>query len=138
MGSSLFANIREKHSLTYDISSYLTLPKKLLLVTCGVEKNNIELTTDLVIKEIENYKNGNIEQSLLDNAKSYLLNDLKEVEDYPFSILAYSLETLVSDRPSYEETVEGISKVTLEDVINVSKLIKIDTIFTLEPGDEDE
>jgi len=137
-GSSLFMNIREKHSLAYDISSILSMPKKMLVVTCGVAKKNIEVASDLVIKELENYRNGEIDETLLNNAKSYLINDLKEVEDFPFSLLAYTLETKLSDRPSYKETMEGISKVNIDDIINVSKLIAIDTIFTLVPGDEDE
>lgn len=137
-GSSLFMNIREANSLAYDISSMLSMPKKLLTVTCGVAKKNIDLTIDLVIKELENYRNGKIDETLLENAKNYLLNDLKEVEDFPFSLLAYNMETKLSDRPSYEETIEGISKVEMEDIISVSKLLKIDTIFTLIPGDDDE
>ena len=118
--------------------SMLSMPKKLLTVTCGVAKKNIDLTIDLVIKELENYRNGKIDETLLENAKNYLLNDLKEVEDFPFSLLAYNMETKLSDRPSYEETIEGISKVEMEDIISVSKLLKIDTIFTLVPGDDDE
>ena len=110
----------------------------MLVVTCGVAKKNIEVASDLVIKELENYRNGEIDETLLNNAKSYLINDLKEVEDFPFSLLAYTLETKLSDRPSYKETMEGISKVNIDDIINVSKLIAIDTIFTLVPGDEDE
>ena len=66
------------------------------------------------------------------------ISRLKEVEDFPFSLLAYNMETKLSDRPSYEETIEGISNVKMEDIINVSRLLKIDTIFTLVPGDENE
>lgn len=137
-GSSLFMNIRENHSLTYDISSSCSFSKKLFCVTCGVDKKNIEITSDLIIKEFENYCNGNIDENLLSKAKDYIVNDLKDVEDYPFSSLTFAIESVISNRPAFEETISGIKSVTKEDVINVCQKMKLDTIYTLLPGDENE
>jgi predicted Zn-dependent peptidase len=52
-GSSLFMTVREKHSLTYDISSELLLNKKTLIVSCGVDNANVEL----IKEKIENSVN---------------------------------------------------------------------------------
>lgn len=137
-GSSLFMNIREKRSLTYDISSELIVNKKLLVVSCGVDEKNVELTSDLVIKELEKYKQGNIDESLLENAKGFLVNDLKEMSDSPYSTISFKLETIINNRPTTTKIIKDIQKVTLDDIIEVSNLIKLDTIFTLLPGDNNE
>ncbi len=137
-GSSLFMNIREKHSLTYDIASELMINKKILLVSCGVDQKNVELTSDLVIKDLNNYQNGNIDESILKNAKEFLINDLKEMQDLQFSSLSYKLENILSKRPSIDEMIDKIQAIKSEEIIEVSKYIKLDTIFTLMPGDENE
>lgn len=137
-GSSLFMTVREKHSLTYDISSELILNKQMLLVSCGVDSKNVDITSDLVIKELENYKNGVIDSNILNVAKGFLINDLKEMEDSPFSSLAFQLESIVNKRPSINEIMSKINKITINDIIEVSNMIHLDTIFALLPGGSNE
>ena len=137
-GSSLFMNIREKHSLTYDIGSELIINKKTLLVSCGVDNKNLEMTSDLVIKELENYKQGIIDDNILKVAKEFLINDLKEMQDYQFSIISFKLENIISRRPSIDEIINKINLITIEDIVEVSNMVKLDTIFTLIPGDNYE
>ena len=137
-GSSLFMTIRERYSLTYDISSELIINKKMLLVSCGVDGKNVDKTSDLVIRELENYRTGNIDSKILNIAKEFLINDLKEMEDSPFGSLSFQLENIINNRPSTNQIIDKIKDVTINDIIEVSKLIKLDTIFTLLPGGNDE
>lgn len=137
-GSSLFMNIREKHSLTYDIESELIVNKKILLVSCGVDEQNVERTSDLIIKELENYKQGNIEENIFQIAKDFITNDLLEMQDSQLSLLSFKMENLISNRPTIKKILETINTITINDIIEVSRMIKLDTIFTLMPGDENE
>ena len=70
--------------------------------------------------------------------KDYIVNDLKDIDDYPFSSLTFALESRISNRPTFDETIKGIKDVTKKDVINVCNKIKLDTIYVLTPGDENE
>lgn len=137
-GSSLFMNIRERLSLTYDINSELIINKKILLVSCGIDEKNIEIVSDLVIKELENYKQGKIDENLFVIAKDFLINDLLEMQDSQSSILSFELDNLISKRPSLDELLNQINTSKIEDIIEVSKMIKLDTIFSLVPGDNNE
>lgn len=137
-GSSLFMNIRERLSLTYDINSELIINKKILLVSCGIDEKNIEIVSDLVIKELENYKQGKIDENLFVIAKDFLINDLLEMQDSQYSILSFELDNLISKRPSLDELLNQINTSKIEDIIEVSKMIKLDTIFSLVPGDNNE
>lgn len=137
-GSSLFMNIREKHSLTYDIESELIISKKILLVSCGVDEQNVEITSDLIIKELENYKQGIIDENIFTIAKDFITNDLLEMQDSQMSLLSFKMENLISNRPSIDKILNCINTISINDIIEVSKKIKLDTIFTLMPGDENE
>lgn len=137
-GSSLFMNIRENKSLAYDIASDLYLSKNILYVSCGIDSKNVELTSDLIIKELEQYKQGNIDESLLDNAKNFIINDLNEMSDYPFSTLTYKMREDIYKSESIEETIEIVKKITVKDIIEISNKIILDSIFTLTPGDEND
>lgn len=137
-GSSLFMNIRERLSLTYDINSELIINKKILLVSCGIDEKNIEIVSDLVIKELENYKQGKIDENLFVIAKDFLINDLLEMQDSQYSILSFELDNIISKRPSLDELLNQINTSKIEDIIEVSKMIKLDTIFSLVPGDNNE
>ena len=137
-GSTLFTVIREQYSLTYDISSEILLNKKILIVSCGVDNKNCSLASDLVIKELEKYKQGIIDEKLLRVAKDFIINDLKEMQDSAFSSLSYMIERKLSDRPTIDEMFDKIHNVSLDDIKEVSNLIKLDTIFILKPGDDYE
>ncbi len=137
-GSSLFTNIRENKSLSYDISSDIYLSEKILCVSCGVDSKNVDLTSDLIIKELEEYKQGNIDENILINAKNFIINDLNEMSDYPFSTLSYKLKEEIFGSLSIDKTIEEVENITLEDIVDISHKVKLDSIFSLVPGDENE
>ena len=136
--STLFKVIREENSLAYDISSDVILNKKIMVVSGGIENSNVNRTCDIVIKELEKYKDGIIDEELLKIAKDFLINDIKEMEDSPNALLNYSLEATISKKQDLDDIIKNIQGVTKEDIIKVSNLITLDSIFELLPGDENE
>lgn len=137
-GSTLFMEVRERQSLAYDIASEVLLGKKLLIVSCGVDSKNSNLASDIIIKELEKYKQGNIDTNVLNIAKEFIINDLKELQDSQFASLSYKMERNINSRPSPEEIIDKIKSVSLEDIKAVSNMIMLDTIFTLQPGEDYE
>ncbi len=136
--STLNEVIREKHSLTYDIMSSFSMPSKIFYVSCGVEFENVDFTIDLINKEFDKYKNGEISLDVLEKAKQFLINDYKEMYDYPYSALSYDLSNKINECPSEINIIDKIKLVTIDEIKEVSNLIIEDTIFTLLPGDENE
>ena len=137
-GSTLFMEVRERQSLAYDIASEVLLGKKLFIVSCGVDSKNSGLASDIIIKELEKYKQGNIDTNVLNIAKEFIINDLKELQDSQFASLSYKMERNINSRPSPEEIIDKIKSVSLEDIKAVSNMIMLDTIFTLQPGEDYE
>ncbi len=136
-GSSLFTVIREEHSLAYDVYSDLSLDKGIMVVSAGIDSNKDEITADLIIKEFEKYRQGEIDEALLQLAKDFLLNDLNEMNDNPYSILLFQLKSSLQSSYSLEKISAQIQKAQKEQIQEVSQHIDLDTIFVLKAGDKD-
>jgi len=130
--SDLFQVVREKHSLAYEIASQVISEAGLLIVNAGIEKSQINQATSLIINEFRKYQEGRINHELFEVAKTNLLNDLKELEDDPYSIINFIYRRhLFNLSPNVDDYIKQIQNVTLEDVIAVAKNIELDTIYTL-------
>ena len=135
--SKLFKNVREKHSLCYNISCFHRPVTNTMIITAGVNKEDVKKCISLVKKELAKMTKGDFKETDIEAAKIIGLNALKEIEDYQSSIIKIfeSHEYLGFDL--LDERSLSINNVTKEDVINVSKKIHLDTIYLLE-GDQVE
>jgi len=135
--SKLFRNVREKNSLCYYINSSSNKVDNLLFVTSGISKKNFSKVVKLIKTEIKNIQNGQITQEEIEESKVRYLAIIDEMYDYPNQIISfyYAKELLNSDLP--DERRAMINKVTIDDIIKLSKKIYIDTIYLL-GGDIDE
>lgn len=136
--STIVKVIREEKSLSYDISSSLVLNKKFLFVSGGIERKNVDKCCDIVIKELEKYKQGIIDEQLLNVAKEFMINDLKQLEDSPGALLGYYLTAILTGKIDIDTLIKDVYNVTLEDIRNVSNLVSLHSIFQLLPGDANE
>lgn len=130
--SDLFKVVREEHSLAYQIASQISAEAGLLIVSAGIEKENINKTISLIIQELRNYQDGHVDYDLLAVAKENIVNELKEVEDSPHSLLMFiQRQDLLSLDRDINNYIEKVKSVTPEDIIKATKLIELDTIYTL-------
>ena len=70
----------------------------------------------------------------LNDAKTEYISLLDEVYDNLDSILENYIATNLLNLDSLEKRKENINKITLDDIKNISKKVKIDTIYLLEDG----
>ena len=91
-------------------------------------RNNINGIRNCLLK----MENGNFTINMLNNAKKDYLNALKNAFNYNENYISYyyGIENLHSDDINTRR--ENIKKITKEDIINISKMIKIDTMYFLE------
>lgn len=130
--SKLFQNVREKASLAYYASSRLEKNKGILLIASGIEIKNYNLALDIIQKQVESIKEGNITDYEFENTRVGLINQLKVSEDSPYYIISRHLDGIISGRlQTIPETIEKINKVTVEDVVRVAGKIQMDTIYFL-------
>lgn len=130
--SKLYQSIREKNSLCYQISSMYLKYDKLLLVHISLEQVNVKKATSLVKKELKNMQAGNFTEDELKDAINNMIVSLDMAQDNNVSLINNYVFHVFDNLPMPEERVEMFKNIKKDDVINVAKKVKLNTVFTLE------
>ena len=130
--SKLYKSIREKNSLCYAISSMYLKYDKLLMVQISLDNCNVKKAISLVKKELKSMQNGNFSEEEVRDAINNMVISLDMSLDNNIAILNNYVFNIYDKLPSIEERKEYFKKLTKEDIVNVSKKVKLNTIFTLE------
>ena len=137
--SKLFMNVREKMSLCYYCRASLDSYKGIMLVLSGIQSKNRDKSFDAIMKELSDIQNGNVTPDEFEAAKLSLINTYKTLDDSPAALSSWYISRATCD--SFVDPckiVEKIQNTALEDVIRVSKKVKLDTIYFLKGSDAEE
>jgi len=138
MGSSdLFRVVREKNSLAYSISSSIFFDTRVMVVAAGIDTKDYNLTTDLIIKELENYKAGEIDEKLMKTAKENLISSINQTVDNPHSNLNFIAKNTLLNNLMADEIIKKIHNVKIKDIQKAAQMIELDTIFCLKGNTND-
>ena len=130
--SKLFQNVREKASLAYTARSNYVRQKNNIYIRCGIEIDNYQKALDIIKEQLLDMQNGNFTEEDLINAKKYMILGLQSVEDEQDSEITYYIGQELSGRlTTFEEYINKINEVEIEDVKNVAKNVQINTIYFL-------
>jgi predicted Zn-dependent peptidase len=130
--SKLFREIREKRSLAYYVSSSIETTKGLLLINSGINAENQEEVVELVQKEINAVTKGEFSKDEFMRSKKSIINHLKQDLDSNSSLSAHYLLSLVNNKKeSINKIIAGVEKVSRDDIIDVARKLKLDTVYLL-------
>ena len=135
--SKLFCVLREKMSLCYSISSSPDALKGIMTIYAGIAPENREVAISEALNQMDEIRKGNITPEELESARGALIHSLRGLQDNP-AVLAdwYLPRILTGNFQTPDEIIDEIQKLTAEDVVNVSKNITLDTIYTLTGKEE--
>ncbi len=137
--SDLIRVVREENSLAYTIASQYLNDVMVLIVSAGIDGDKYQLTSDLVIKELEHYKQGEVDLDLMEISKESLVNELNQFEDNPYLLSSFALRNYLHGfNSSVTELIAAVKAVTGEEVMKVATGINLDTIFLLTSEDQDD
>ena len=134
--SKLYRYLREENSLCYNVSSMIQKYDGLLMIYSGIDAKDKELCIELVNKSMKEMSNGDFTDTELDNAIKTVISSLKMGEDTQGGIINNYLFNYLDNLPLYDERVREFKTVSREEVINVAKKIKLNTIYLLKGEDE--
>ncbi|MEG1009974.1 MAG: pitrilysin family protein, partial [Clostridia bacterium] len=134
--SKLYVDIREKNSLSYAIDSMYFKYDNLYLLHLSLDESNKEIAIKLIKKCIKEICLGDFSVSDLDDAKRSLRMSLDLSLDNIVATLNNVAFNYFDDLPLLEERKEIIMGVTKEDIMNVAKKLKINTVFILNGGEK--
>ena len=130
--SMLFQNVREKAGLAYSTKSTYVKAKANIFIRCGIQINNYDKALNLIKEQLEDLKNGNFSEEDINNAKTYLISGIKNIEEEQDSEIIYYIgQEIAKTNRTLEEYIELVGKVSKEDIIEFANKIQINTIYFL-------
>ena len=136
--SKLYKKIREENSLCYGISSMFLKYDKLLVIHISLDNKNIKKAISLVKKCLKEMVNGIfLEEDLADAIKNINLA-LDYTYDNNSSLLNNYVFNVFDNLPLIEDRKKELTKIKKEDVINVAKKLKLNTIYLLNGKDMEQ
>lgn len=134
--SKLFQNVREKAGLAYSASSSYIRRKNTIFIKTGIETSNYDKAVEIIKKQIEDMKNGDITDDEFNQAKELILSSLRLLSESQEDLIAYDFDrTLYGESVNLEEYMKQIENVTKKQVIDVAKDVQLDTIYFMQGGE---
>lgn len=132
--SKLFINVREKLGLCYSCFSTFNAYKAALTICCSLEDDRREEAEAEIRKQIAALSAGDITDEEWQAAQKSMANAYRQLSDSPSAMEVYYLgRALAGVSISPEEGSARIAALTRDEVIQVAKQMKIDTVFVLHP-----
>jgi predicted Zn-dependent peptidase len=127
MSSRLFQEIREKRGLAYSLYSHISgyMDTGLVKIYVATDKEEINRVLELIGLMIKRIKDGDLSASDMARTKEYLIGGiLLGSENIDNLMIRLAKNEFIFERyVSYEELIAKLEKVTLDEVIDVSKRI---------------
>lgn len=130
--SKMFQNVREKASLAYTVGSNYLKRKQNILIRAGIEIENYQKALEIIKKQLEDMENGEFTEEDLQNAKNLIIATIENIpEEQDTEISYYFGQELTNTNITAEEYKNKIESVTKDQIIEVAKTIKMNTIYFL-------
>ncbi|HJV46679.1 MAG TPA: pitrilysin family protein [Bacillota bacterium] len=135
--SKLFVNVREKASLAYYAVSRLESHKGILMMMSGIETDKFDQAVEIMKKQLQLMRDGEISEIELSQTKASLRNQLLETNDNARTMIDFAYNSEITGKKrALEEILSQIEAVTKEDVVRIAEKVEIDTIYFLRDEEE--
>ena len=129
--SKLYKKIREENSLCYNISTLYLKYDELIAIHISLDTANVKRAVSMVKKCLKEMQTGDFLESDLEDAKKSISLALDLTSDNNSSLLNNYVFHEFDNLPLIDERKKSLVKLTKEDVVNVSKKLKLNTIYVL-------
>lgn len=130
--SMLFQNVREKASLAYSTKSNFIKQKLNIFIRCGIQIENYEKALEIIKEQLEILKLGNFTDDDVENAKTYLISSIKNIEEeQDTEIVFYIGQEISKTNLSPEEYMKKVNEVSKEQIIEFAQSVNLNTIYFL-------
>ena len=109
-----------------------------MLIGSGIDQKHYHQALKIIMEQIKDMEEGKISDSEFTAATNAIITSLKVAKDDPGQLVDYYLGNAVAGADySIDDFIDHIRNVALEDVIEVSKRVKADTVYLLSPKEGD-
>ncbi len=130
--SFLFSEVREKHNLAYSVSSGYNGHKGYIVMYAGIEPDKFVDCYNVMLEQVSRVINGEFDTDQLESSKKLIISSVRKLEDVQGGMDNNIYISFIKDQEfDTDKIISDISKVTKEQVLNVAKQLKLDTVFLL-------
>lgn len=130
--SKLFTNVREKESLCYTISSTAKYAGSFMMISAGIDASTFDKTVGLIDEQIGAMQKGDFTNEEIESAKLSIKTSYRELLENPYTIINSFESSLYLGFDPIKKRLKEIDKIAKEDIVEVAKKIKLNTIYLLE------
>ena len=130
--SKLFQEFREKESLAYTVRSRFYRTKKQLIIFAGINSVNFKKAKNVLNRELEKMKNGDIENYEIDAAKDSLISNYVQMQDSKVSMSQFAfINDLEKNDITIDDAIKIIENITKDDIVDFANRLVLRKIFLL-------
>lgn len=135
--SKLFQNVREKASLAYSAGSNYVRQKGNIFIRLGIETSNYDKAKEIIMKQLEDMKNGEFSEEDLNNAKTTIIATIDFIPDEQDTQISYYFgQEFIGKIISIDEYKQKIQNITKDQVVELAKNIQLHTTYFLKGKEE--
>jgi predicted Zn-dependent peptidase len=138
LNSKLFKYLREENSLCYGVGCIYLRFDGLLIIKTALSKENVPIAIKLIKKALNEMINGEFLDSDLKEAKKSAIFSVKMSCDYIGSFLNNYIFNYYDGLELPIDRIRIINNITKNDIVNFSKNLKLNCIYTLEEDSNEE
>ena len=130
--SKLFQNVREKASLAYTACSNYVRFKSNIYIKAGIEIQNYEKAIKIIKEQLESMRNGEFTEEEIENEKKAIISGIDLIDDEQDAGIVYFYgQEISNNHVELEDYKQRIRSVNKDQILNIAKKIKINTIYFL-------
>ncbi len=131
--SKLFQNVRERESLAYFAKSMYTRHKQTIYMFAGIAPENYEKAKSVMLEQLDEIKSRKVSDVEFNAAKENLISMYRELQDTKSAQVKamFGNEIYFGKQVEFDQMIEEISKLTLDDVEEIAKRVVVTNIFLL-------
>lgn len=123
--SKLFNEVREKHSMAYSIYSSFDKFAGVMTIGAGVDFTKFDRAKELIDEELQKMIDGEFTHEEMEIARTKMISTLHSMEDSMYNTSNYLIALRVFGiHYTVDDVIEGIKKVTKEQVIEAAKKVE--------------
>ena len=135
--SKMFQNVREKASLAYTAGSNYVRYKSNIFIMAGIEIQNYEKALEIIKKQIDDMAKGDFTEEDIENSKKVIISAIDSIDDEQDTEITYLFgQELLGTNVDFNSYMEKVSNVTKDQIINIARKVKINTIYFLKNKEE--
>lgn len=137
--SFLFQEVREKHSLSYTISSNVRGYDGIMHINAGVRLDSIDKAIEISKAQVLRLQAGDFSDELFDSAITMLIDQIYKTDDSNRRMIdSYYRRQILNEDYDTKKLISLISDISAEEVVEIANKLKLNTVYKLVRKDNNE